>query len=166
MFLFLKVVLHFLVAGEATLNDMGKYIIWIHNNWWCNHNKTKITKQTYLMWHTQCQVTPNHSSDCLAGSFAKVKFCLSVNILGPVSIYKEHPSRYGYFHYRDKMVPQPSFYNGNPHTGKTMSWHWNSLLNDTGLWFSDIFMCLSFLEKYFFVHLLLENNLLWKMKGI
>ena len=26
-------------ASEATLKDMGKYVTWIHHNWWYTHNK-------------------------------------------------------------------------------------------------------------------------------
>ena len=35
-------------ASETTLKDMGKYIIWIHKNWWYIHNKTKHNKNKYI----------------------------------------------------------------------------------------------------------------------
>ena len=36
--------------------------------------------------------------------------------------YKDHLSRYGYFHYKDKTVVRPSYlYKGNSYTGKTGS---------------------------------------------
>ena len=28
-------------ASEATLKSIGKYVIWIHHNWWYNHNKNR-----------------------------------------------------------------------------------------------------------------------------
>ena len=34
--------------SEATLKDMGKYIIWIHKNWWYYHNNTKHNKNKYI----------------------------------------------------------------------------------------------------------------------
>ena len=46
------------------------------------------------------------------------------------SQYKDNLSRYGYSHYKDKMVIRPSYlYNGKPYTGKTPSLCWDSPLD-------------------------------------
>ena len=67
---------------------------------WCSFSSKRFT----LRWYTVC------------------------NILGP-SQYKEGLSRYGYFHYKDKMVMKPSYLdNGNSCTGKTWSLYWDGPL--------------------------------------
>ena len=42
------------------------------------------------------------------------------------SQYKDHLSRYIYFHYKDKTVVRPFYlYNGNSYTGKSASLYWD-----------------------------------------
>ena len=41
-------------VSEATLKNIGKYIIWIHNKWWYNHNKMQHNKTVCIFCQIYC----------------------------------------------------------------------------------------------------------------
>ena len=69
------------------------------------------------------------SCECLQSDWKALQlFILHVQSnLGPISIYKDHLSRFGDYCYKDKTIVRHSYsYDGNPCTGKAVYFYWDS----------------------------------------